>query len=181
MIRTFAEVTAQRRNIQALHALMSAIGVGEPKPAQLIPIIVFMAFSIEAYVNNLGFRYISDWNEKERNPWKDKIKSLHKAKGISASWSSGPLAFASSLFKIRDRLAHGKPEHIEGPSFDSIQEAQNHIASSDFDPDWFSALGTKWYQESQKQFFELLEYLAVLHNLSPTDYMHATTAQATEA
>jgi hypothetical protein len=160
---------------------MSAIGVHEPKPAQVVPVVVFMAFSVEAYINNLGFRHIPNWSEKERKPWKDKIKLPHKAKEKPASWNSGPLAFASNLFEIRDRLAHGKPERVEGPTFNSMIEAQDHITSSDFDPDWFSALGSQWYKESQEKFFELLEYLALLHGLSPTDYLHATTARAVQA
>lgn len=179
-INTFAEISAQRRNIQALHALMSMIGFDEPKPAQVVLVVVFMAFSIEAYVNNLGFRHIADWSDKERKPWRNKINLLHKAKGKFVDWNSEPFVFATNLFNIRDRLAHGKPEHVEGPTFDSMQKAQDHITSSDFDPDWFSALDSEWYRESQEQFFQLLEYLAHLHGLSPTDYLHATISRTTQ-
>lgn len=149
-----------------------------PKPVQVLPVVVFMAFTIEAYVNNLGFRHFHDWSEKERKPWKEKLKLLHSRQSKTAEWQSLPLAFAKELFEIRDRLAHGKPERVNGPSFDLMGIAQDHITSSDFDPDWFTSLGPAWYSNAKEQFFILMEYLAELHNLSPTDYLHASTNRA---
>lgn len=180
-IRTFSEVSAQRRNLQALHALIATIGVREPKPQEVLPVVVFMAFTFESYVNNLGYRRQPDWSKKERKPWREKVKLLHELQSTSPNWDSAPLDFASELFELRDRLAHGKPEQVDGPSFDCMGAAQEHITSSDFDPDWFSVLGPYWYKQAKDKFFALLEYMAQLHGLSPTDYLHASTNRAVQS
>jgi hypothetical protein len=178
-IITVAVVSAQKRNVQALHALISAIGVHDPKAVQIVPIVVFMAFTVEAYVNDLGFRHITDWKKKERRPWKEKIEILHKEKTRPVDWNFEHLAFIKELFSIRDRLAHGKPERVYGPQFDSKQEANEHVISSEFDPDWFLELPV-WYHSSRDKFFQALEYLAILHALSPTDYLGSSVNMAVE-
>ncbi len=158
-----------------LNALFSFIGTTKPQSAQVLPVVIFMAFCVKAYINNLGYRHIENWPEIEKKKWSKKIKLLHKTQSIHPDWQGKELSFATELFSLRDRLAHGKPERVEGKTFDSLAKAQEHIVSSDFEPSWFKSLDSKWYVEAQRKFSQLMEYLVRLHKLSPTDYYHAST------
>lgn len=168
--KTHTEFTAQCRAIAALHHLYNLVDPSKKSPSDVVPIAVFMAFSIEAYVNNLGARNLKIWDDLERLPWKTKISILHKERGQEPKWGEGPLKFAVELFKLRDKLAHGKAEKLEGPIFETQNEAFEFIANHDIEPKWFVDLDSAWIDQSKPRFDELMEYLARLFDLSPADY-----------
>ena len=111
------------------------------------------------------------WDELERLPWKKKFNILHKAANLDPDWGKGPLQFASEVFKIRDRLAHGKPERVLGPSFDDPLKAAMHIASPPLEPEWYSTLNRIWALSAADRFRELMNYLANMHGLDDSDYL----------
>jgi hypothetical protein len=96
-------------------AMYGQLERGGSSRIELTPIVVFLAFSIESYLNSIGARKLNIWEELERLSWRKKIAILHKTAGRTLEWGKEPLQFATEVFALRDRLAHGKPERIVGP------------------------------------------------------------------
>lgn len=177
--KTHANFTAHYRLVSALHHLYNSIDASSKSPADLLPIAVFLAFSIESYINHLGSRHIKNWDKLERRSWKKKLDILHEDRGKQPNWDDYPLLFVCEIFELRKRLAHGKPESVNGPEFSSYQEALEFIENDDIDPKWFENINEVWLRESQKRFIELMEYMAAMYGLSPTNYFHASTKSVT--
>lgn len=72
-------------------------------------IIVFSAFTIEAYLNHVGASIDPDWHKKERrlDP-KSKLELVCKSLGIQISLKSTMYQNFILTFQLRDSLAHGK-------------------------------------------------------------------------
>lgn len=175
--------TAQSRLIAALHHVYNAVYHTPQSPADLLPIAVFMAFSIEAYLNQLMYENIESWDKHERKPWKEKIELLHKHRGIKADFDNvDALKFASEIFELRNKLAHGKPEPVDGATFSSYQDAEAFILNADMSPDWFKNINSDWLEDwfgkkADSKFQKIMEYLATLHGLSPTNYFQESSGQ----
>jgi hypothetical protein len=163
--------TAHNANIQTLLEMLRSLDELPDKPVRVIPIVVFMAFSIEAYLNSLGARCIPYWEELERLPWRKKIVILHKSAAKPADWGAPHLQFAQSVFKLRDKLAHGKPEHLKGPVFTDPQEAFNYRLDGLLKPDWWKKLNKEWVAEARPKFDELMAYLGSLHGYDKSDHL----------
>ncbi|WP_415880735.1 hypothetical protein [Methylomonas sp. TEB] len=169
--RATATFTAQSHLIAALHRLYNAVDRTQKSPADLLPIVVFMAFSIEAYLNQLGVqqRVFRD-DPQNKLQWKQKFELLHQHCGKTAIWGHEPLQFARAIFDLRDRLAHGRRDTVIGPDFSSQQDADEFIVNDEMEPEWFKEIDSDWLDKSAAKFETLMEYLAKLHGLSPTDY-----------
>ena len=169
--------SAQYRNVTALHRLFTkldnALEPPELEASEILPMVVFMAFSIESYVNSIGAKKLEIWDEVERLPWKKKLVILHKLAGAKPQWDREPLQFAQEVFALRDRLAHGKPEVHVGPAFSSPEEAEDFALNDEFVPPWFAKITTAWIQEARERFDRLMEHLGTMHALGPGDYRQA--------
>ena len=119
----YAEFTAQSKTVSALMSMYTFVQRNPDIRIEFTPIIVFLAFAIESYLNSIGARQLEIWDELERLPWKAKVAILHKTAGRSIDWGKDPLQFGVEVFTIRDKLAHGKPERILGPVTNSQDEA----------------------------------------------------------
>jgi len=73
--------------------------------------LVMLAFTIEAKVNFIGHKAISNW--KERLPFDKKINKVLKHLKISPNWNKRPYSSLESLKGFRDFIAHGKPMETE--------------------------------------------------------------------
>lgn len=170
----YRDVTAQGMNVQVLMTMLSLIEKGPESAIRVVPAVVFMAFSVEAYLNNIGAKRISYWDELERLPWRKKINILHEVAGRKADWGHSHLQFASTLFSLRDKLAHGKPERILGPVFQNANDAQE-FAMRTLEPAWFTKLNKAWAMKAKIQFTELMGYLAEMHDLHESDHLLSST------
>lgn len=139
-------------------------------PAELLPVIVFMAFTVEAYLNSLGDRHIDFWDQIERIPWRNKVEIIHLHVNKKANWGAKPLQFATELFSLRDRLAHGKPEMVRGPVCNSPMEAEDKLSSEMLVPPWFKKISGPWLGSARGNFQELMRHLAELYSLAPSDH-----------
>jgi len=156
----YREFTAHGPAVQALGLIYKRLEAGMLLEEEVMPLIVFTAFSIEAYVNHLGYS-LPGW--KERSPWKQKIERLHNAVGQPCDWGSNPLDFAVEVFCIRDRLAHGKPERIDLSFSASPDEAENFLDHPDLTPAWFrTCLDLEWAARSRERFLRLAAHLGGL-------------------
>jgi hypothetical protein len=70
-----------------------------------------LAFSFEAYLNAIGSRNLPLWNE-----WDDyhtKIDKVFQHLKITPEWGKRPHSSVSAMKRLRNFLAHGKPEKTE--------------------------------------------------------------------
>jgi hypothetical protein len=171
----YRDFTAQGMNVHVLMWMLSQIEKGPDSALRVMPVVVFMAFAVEAYLNNTGAKLISYWDDLERLPWRKKVNILHEVAGKKPDWGSSNLQFATTLFSLRDKLAHGKPERILGPVFDSAEEAREYSLRGRFQPAWFTTLNRAWALKAQVQFTELMGYLARINGLHESDHLLIST------
>jgi hypothetical protein len=168
--QTYCNFSAQNKTISALFELYEHIERNDSKNFEL-PIVVFIAFSIESYLNSLGSRHSNIWGNLERLPWKDKIEILHKISEKPLNWGEDPLQFVSEIFKLRDKLAHGKPENILGPCTKDIEAAKKILATNQIQPEWYIKITHEWLLKAKIRFHKLMCYLANLFDLHENDHL----------
>jgi|APCry1669189000_1035189.scaffolds.fasta_scaffold14762_2 hypothetical protein len=71
--------------------------------------VVYLAFSIEAYLNQAGEMEFEDWKEIwERASWQKKLNIICKKIGLEIDKSQDVYRRTKLLFKNRDLIAHGR-------------------------------------------------------------------------
>ena len=150
-------------------SLFATVDSDETNSIELTPVVVFIAFSIEAYLNALGDRHLPIWSELERLPWRSKIEILYKTANISPNWGAQPLQFASAVFSLRDKLAHGKPERVVGKLRDTNAEAWEDVEV--LQPDWVLNITKSWVTDAQHRFHALMVHLANMFGEREDDYL----------
>ena len=146
----------------------------EQKPdtkEELTPVVVFTAFAIESYLNSIGARKIPFWDDLERLPWRQKVSILHKAASKKPDWGQDPLQFASEVFSLRDKLAHGKPERVLSPPQQTDRAAGELLSSQSLQPDWYRGITREWAFQAKSRFRILMVYLGALHGLHESDHL----------
>ena len=170
--RAYTNFTAHGRNIQALMSMYALLESDQSSKLQLTPLAVFVAFSIESYLNAIGGRKIEFWDQLERLPWKSKMAILHSAAKRNPDWGSEPLQFATEVFRIRDRLAHGKPERVVGPNMADENQAHRYLRDNEMQPEWYSQITRDWALQAKLRFHTLMTYLAAMHGLHESDHLN---------
>ena len=143
---------------------------------ELTPIVVFLAFSIESYLNSLGARQLVIWDELERLSWKSKVDILHKSVGKVPEWGREPLQFATEVFKLRDKLAHGKPERVLSPVVTDFKVAYELSIGKDLQPDWYRGITKEWVLQTKERFRQLMIYFGQLSGQQESDHLLTATA-----
>lgn len=72
---------------------------------------IMIAFSFEAYLNVIGDKLVGQWNE--RDAYHAKIDKIFQRLKIAPDWSRRPYSSISAMKRLRDTLAHGKPQSVE--------------------------------------------------------------------
>ena len=175
--QSYFQFTAQTRTLSAFMRLHSRSESFNSDLSDRLPIVVFMAFTIESYINSIGYRLVPDWMTKERKRWSWKIDRLHSTVGKKADWKSVELISVSELFDIRDRIAHGKPEYVHGPDFATFNEAKEYLQNFEPEPPWLKAVDENWIVNSREKLERILRYLAEAANLHSSDYLHSATGR----
>lgn len=167
----YSDFTAQSRTVSALMSMYAQLESGTPKRMELTPIVVFLAFSIESYLNSIGARKLEIWDELERLSWKKKVTILHKTAGKSPDWSKEPLQFATEVFSLRDKLAHGKSERVVGPIFTNEADTLPYLRHQHLQPDWYTKITKDWTIEAKERFRLLMVYLGGLFDYHESDHL----------
>ena len=167
--RAYRIFSAQANNVSALMSLFAAIESDDNSSIELTPVVVFLAFSIEAYLNALGDRHIPNWSELERLPWRKKIAMLYQAANTTPNWETQPLEFAAEMFSIRDKLAHGKPERVVGKLRDTNAEAWEDVEV--LQPDWILNITKSWVTNAGHRFHALMIHMANMFGEKEDDYL----------
>lgn len=69
--------------------------------------LIALAFAVEALLNFVGSRKVTDWDEMANSP--AKVRKLSKALQLRISEDAFPFGAIWTLRRIRNDLAHGKP------------------------------------------------------------------------
>lgn len=171
----YRDFMAHAAVVQALGALFRRLDAGQLMEEEVMPLIVFTAFSIEAYVNSLGSEG-ADWNE--RAGWRAKIEKLHSMAGQTCAWDKEPLDFAVEVFTIRNQLAHGKPERVELAFTAPPEEAADYLSHADLSPEWFApCLSLEWARAAKERFLPLTSHLGALFGQIPAHIAHSSMTQ----
>lgn len=176
--QAYLDFSPQVRSIGALMAMHARVARDDTVSiVELLPIVVFTAFSIEAYINSIGARKIMFWDQLERLPWRHKMEILHTNAERSAEWSRGPLQFAADVFRIRDQLAHGRSERVRSPLCDTVENAHSFFSTrrDELEPNWYKGITREWVIASQERFRLLMVYLGDLYGFPETDHLHAAS------
>jgi hypothetical protein len=168
--RASVEFRAHSHAMRALVSLYSLIETTTEREPDLSPVVVFMAFSIEAYLNALGATKIAFWEHIERMPWRTKLSILHDVAKVEPDWGKEPLQFAVELFKVRDNLAHGKPETVLGPPYEAEQDAKRWENIRDLRPTWLAKIDRKWIGTAKEKHEALMIYMAELCGTAGLSY-----------
>lgn len=171
----YSDLTAQSRTVSALMSMYAQLERDSAARIELTPIVVFLAFAIESYLNSIGARQLEIWDELERLPRRKKVAILHKTATRSLDWGKDPMQFAAEVFALRDRLAHGKPERVVGPVFNNPGDANQYLNSQDLQPDWYKKITMEWVMEAKERFRLLMIYLSGLFSLPESDHLLAAT------
>lgn len=70
--------------------------------------LLMRAFAFEAYLNHLGAKRISYWEDIDSIRVMDKFSVLGKDCRIAPDWSRRPYQALKTLFKFRNQIAHGQ-------------------------------------------------------------------------
>lgn len=175
LFRKRGEFTAQGHVISALFAFYVHIEQFPDSPMEMTPVVVFMAFAVEAYINSIGYRKIAFWDEFERSPTRMKVVFMHRFAGKEADWGSGHLHFMTELFQIRDKMAHGKPEVFSSDPMTREQTKENNFTMRD-KPEWVERITKEWVINAKPKFRNLMIYLASLFDLPESDHLIVSQA-----
>ncbi len=173
--QAFSDFTAQSRSVGALMSMYGLLEQDDPVRLPLAPVVVFIAFSIESYLNSLGARAIPFWDEMERLPWKSKMNALHAAAGREPNWGQEPLQFATEVFKLRDKLAHGKPERVLGPKLPDRAEPKKMALGDVLQPEWYKSINHERVFHAKDRFRVLMIYLGSLFGHHESDHLHSSS------
>lgn len=172
------QFTAQGHVFHAPGRLRKLRADGASVPPQVLA--VFMAFSVEAYINSVGSRVLPFWDEVERNSWKSKLNILHASVERQADYGAQPLQFAAELFRFRDKFAHGKPETWNGAVFESEAEPDLMGDLVNDKPAWYATIDDAWADASVDKNKQLLIYIGQLGGFGETDHMHHSSGTVEE-
>ena len=93
--------------------------------------VVAMAFAVEAIMNFVGAKKVSEW--RERKPFHTKVTVLQVRLQFKFDDSIEPFKTLSILKEARDRMAHGQPVEFE------VQVESNQQVGKAMQPVWASA------------------------------------------
>jgi hypothetical protein len=98
--------------------------------------IIFCAFTLEAYFNNLGKQKLHSWEKIERKLGpREKLALIGDILNHPIDVSQRPFQTFTEIFKLRDALAHGKTEQFR---FENIQKVFEEGAPREPEPFWMS-------------------------------------------
>jgi hypothetical protein len=83
--------------------------------------LIALAFSVEAFVNFVGDKKVTGW--EERQGFYKKIKQISEVASIEFNEAVEPFFTLSQIKVLRDSMAHGKPMVGETKSGTSAREA----------------------------------------------------------
>jgi len=146
-LRKTVYTTAYLR-VVSWHALKEARDHEEGRFYNCTTCILFSAFCLEAYCNHLGEEMIPFWESIDRISIRNKLEVLSIHLDVELDFSCSPFQSFTPIFRLRNRLAHGRNERL-------------------FEEETMEIPETKWQEEATlpnaERYFEdtkgMIEYL----------------------
>lgn len=85
-------------------------GQKEPEGSfhQIMASLVFTAFSLEAYMNHIGAKLFSCWDDLEKLSPRSKMNVIAEHLKVNIDYGNRPWQIMKNLFQFRNDIAHGK-------------------------------------------------------------------------
>ncbi len=87
---------------------------------QFMASLVFTAFTLEAYLNHIGVKIFTCWNDLERLSPKEKLNVIAERLTIHIDYGKRPWQIMKKLFGFRNDIAHGKSVTIKSEEVISL-------------------------------------------------------------
>jgi hypothetical protein len=111
---------------------------------------------------------ISNWNERDR--FDDKFKKVLKRIGLSVDWNERPFSTARSLKRLRDGLAHGKPDYRDLDEIVVIEQDESDDSSfGDLKGGWEEFCTPTFYREAYEDVDQIWEQMRTKSGLRHFD------------
>jgi hypothetical protein len=99
--------------------------------------LVFTAFTLEAYLNHVGLKLFTCWEDLERLGSKEKLNLIAEHLEVPANYAVRPWQVMKELFSLRNALAHGKSRILKPPakvvSVDDEEPIEKWIARTEWE------------------------------------------------
>ena len=89
----------------------------------ILPVMVFTALALEAYLNHIGkVLFRKDWDKIERtsSPY-TKLILIKEKLSMEININVKPFSLFNAIFKYRNMIVHGKTEYIDKPTHTNIE------------------------------------------------------------
>ncbi len=85
--------------------------------------MVFCAFTLEAYLNDIGNQLVKDWDsiERDKNPY-EKLSLFQEITNVKICRSTKPYCYINSIFDYRKEIVHGKTKTLNGIDLVKVDE-----------------------------------------------------------
>lgn len=107
------------------HALQEAKKQEEGRFYQCMTSQLFSAFCLEAYINHIGSKKLSFWEnvEKKLGP-KEKLEIIAHEIGYILDYGKRPFQSFDNIFKLRNLLVHGRTESFDEESEQTVSDGE---------------------------------------------------------
>ena len=85
--------------------------------------LIFSAFTLEAYLNHIGSKTFSCWEDLERLSPKEKLNVIADRLDVEIDYGKRPWQIMKKLFQFRNDIAHGKSIKVKS---EKILPLENH-------------------------------------------------------
>ena len=103
---------------------------------QFLASIVFIAFTLEAFLNHIGQHIFSSWEDLEKLTPKAKVNIICEKLGIKVNYGVLPWQIIPEILGIRNKIAHGKSSLLKEeaviPHTDNYDEIMHMILLADW-------------------------------------------------
>lgn len=135
---------------------------------KILTCIIFSSFTIEAYMNHIGYDNCDFWTEIEKNRPLEKLKILYSVFGLEFDKSSRPIQSIIEIFKYRNLLAHGKTETNTNTT--SVNQEVTEVDMSEI----VGFAKTRWEAmttavNARRYFDDMKEVIILLHSQIESD------------
>ena len=98
------------------------LGIENPKGSyhQFLGSILFTAFTLEAFLNNVGELIFKTWEDLEKLTPKGKINVIAEKIELKVNFGDMPWKIVPEIFGVRNKIAHGKNELLQDERLLSI-------------------------------------------------------------
>jgi hypothetical protein len=131
---------------------------------QLMASLIFIAFTLEAYLNHIGKRIFGCWDDLEQLSPQKKLNVIAEKLKVEKDDGKRPFQTVKELFKLRNDIAHGKSVFLK---------SENQISATDAELDNYMhrLLETEWekycnIENTQRAREDVKSIIQKLHNAS---------------